>query len=299
MYWGEDLDERLFEGLEDTEIEEGVELPSGISVPITHWSHSSLLSFLRNPLAWYKRYVEKVYDAPSSPAGVIGRSAHVALQHFYGGIKKEGAIDLGLEYLRNVPDFEVNFGKSAKTRRAKKEKRQAMEREYLQAIGFYLEKSPKFDVVGVEIKATTKVDGLLLPVRAVSDLVVKSAVDKKALDIVDHKFVDSFSSLGGQKTLFVIQAIFNYYTVKNMYGKPVKRFILQECRKRKNADGSKQMRRYIIEYDKCKEEFAIFHRLINDATAEISRARLYLPNPSDMFEGENSFDIYRMGLGGQ
>lgn len=295
MYWGDDLDERLFEGLDETEIEEGVELPSGVSVPITHWSYSSLMSFLRNPLAWYKRYVEKVYDTPSSPAGIIGRAAHAALQHFYGGIAKPGAIDLGLEYLRNVPDFEINFGK-AKTKKARKEKRQAMEREYLQAIGFYLEKPPKHDVVGVEVKATTKVEGLLLPVRAVSDLVVRSAVDKKALDIVDHKFVDSFSTLGGQKTLFVIQAIFNYYTVKNMYGKPVKRFILQECRKRRNADGSKQMRRYIIEYKHCKEEFAIFHRLINDATAEISRARLYLPNPSDMFEGENSFDIYRLGL---
>ena len=40
----------------------------------------------------------------------------------------------------------------------------------------------------------------------------------------------------------------------------------------------------------------VFHRLINDATEEISRPRKYLPNPSDMFEGDNSFDIYRLGL---
>ncbi|MBI5456308.1 PD-(D/E)XK nuclease family protein [Candidatus Kaiserbacteria bacterium] len=296
MYWGEDLDERLYEGIEETHIE-GMEIDS--KLPITHWSYSSLMSFLRNPLAWYKRYVEKVYDQPSSPAGIIGRAAHVALQHFYGGIAKEGAIQLGLEYLRDVPDFEVNFGKSAKTKKARKEKRQAMEREYLQAIGFYLEKPPKYDVVGIEVKATTKVAGLPLPIRAISDLIVKSTGSPPAggaLDIVDHKFVDYFSPLGGQKTLFIIQAIFNYYTVKNMYKKPVRRFILQECRKKRNADGSKQMRRYSIEYDNCKEEFKIFHRLINDATAEISRSRLYLPNPSDMFEGENSFDIYRLGL---
>ncbi|TSC85525.1 MAG: hypothetical protein G01um10148_911 [Parcubacteria group bacterium Gr01-1014_8] len=305
MYWGEDLDERLYEGIEETQIE-GVE-PIRAGLPITHWSYSSLMCFLRNPLAWYKRYVEKVYDTPSSPAGIIGRAAHVALQHFYGlpvrdrtqtgGIAKGGAIDLGLEYLRNVPDFEVNFGK-AKTKREKKEKRASMEREYLQAIGFYLEKPPKYNVVAIEEKSTIKVDGLKLPIRAISDLVVRSAVDKKALDIVDHKFVDSFSSLGGQKTLFIIQAIFNYYTVQNTHGKPVRRFILQECRKRRNADGKSQMRRYIIEYAKCKEEFAIFHRLIRDATAEIARERLYLPNPSDMFEGENSFDIYKLGLAG-
>src|SRR3990167_2379651 len=87
--------------------------------PIKHWSHSSLMSFLRNPLAWYKRYVEGVYDTPSSPAGIIGRTGHVALQHFYGGIGKEGAIELGLESLRGVPDFEINFGK-AKSRLAKR-----------------------------------------------------------------------------------------------------------------------------------------------------------------------------------
>ena len=73
--------------------------------PIKHWSHSSLMAFLRNPLAWYKRYVEEIYDTPTSPSGVVGRAGHVALQHFYGGIDKEGAVALGLEYLRNVPDF--------------------------------------------------------------------------------------------------------------------------------------------------------------------------------------------------
>src|SRR5688500_776635 len=97
------------------------------SFPIKHWSYSSLTTYLRNPLAWHKRYVEGVYDIPASPASVIGRAAHVALQHFYGGFPKEAAIDLGLEYLRNVPDFEINFGKNARTKIAKKEKRAQME----------------------------------------------------------------------------------------------------------------------------------------------------------------------------
>lgn len=263
--------------------------------PIKHWSHSSLMAFLRNPLAWYKRYVENIRDTPSNPAGIIGRAAHVALQHFYGGIGKEGATELGLEYLRNVADFEVNFGK-AKSRRAQKEKRAQMERDYLQAVSFYLARAPKHKVIGVEVVATAEVRGLALPLKAVSDLVVESRIEPGALDIVDHKFVDAFSKGRGQKTLFVMQAIFNYYTVRQMYGKEVRRFIVQECKKRKNADGSSQMRRYIIDYSTLGEEFAVFHRLINDATKEIMRERLYLPNPSDMFEGENSFDIYRLGL---
>ena len=93
------------------------------------------MAFLRNPLAWYKRYVEQVYDMPSSPAGIVGRACHTALQHFYGGLKKEDAVALGLEYLRDVPDFEINFGK-ATTKKAKRAKREGMEREYLQGTEF-------------------------------------------------------------------------------------------------------------------------------------------------------------------
>ena len=266
-----------------------------MALPIAHWSHSSLMAFLRNPLAWHKRYVEQVYDIPSTPSGVVGRAAHVALQHYYGGIGKEGAVLLGLEYLRDVPDFEINFGK-AKSRLAQRKKRAAMEREYLQAIGFYLEKPPKHRVVGVEVKATVEVEGLPLPIKAVSDLVVRSKVDSRGLDIIDHKFVDSFSPAGAYKSLFVIQAIFNYYTVKKTYHKPVRRFIVYECKKSRNADGSPQLRRYVIDFRAFRQEFIVFNRLIRDATAALERMEVFLPNPSDMFEGENSLDIYRINV---
>ena len=258
--------------------------------PIAHWSHSSLMAFLRNQLAWYKRYVEKIYDTPSNPASIIGRAGHIALQHYYGGIAKAGAIELGLQYLRSVSDFEINFGKSDPT-----EKRKKMEEEYLQAIGFYLAKPPQYDVLGIEVSGMARVEGLPLPIKAISDLVVVSK-GGRGVDIVDHKFVDSFGKYGDDKTLAMMQAMFNYYTVQQKYGEKVNRFIVHECRKKKNADGSSQMRKYVIEFKKMKEHFAVFHRLLSDATAEIARERVYLPNPSDMFEGENSFELYRLGL---
>lgn len=264
-------------------------------VPIAHWSHSSLMAFLRNPLAWYKNYVERVHDMPFTPASVVGRAAHVAMQHFYSGIDKTGALDLGLEYLRNIPDFEINFG-VAKSKKAQRQKRISMEHEYLQAVNFYLEKPPKHKVVGVEVKAMATVPGLPLPLKAISDLVVESKAQKGALDVIDHKFVDSFSKLGKEKTLFVIQAIFNYYTVQEKYGKPVRRFILYELKKRRNIDGSPQLRRYVIDFQKEKHSFEVFHRLVIDATNHLTHTRHFLPNPSDMFEGENSFDIYRLDL---
>ena len=111
-------------------------------LPIKHWSHSSLMAFLRNPLAWHKRYVEEVFDTPSTPAGVVGRAAHVALQHFYGGLGKDEAIALGLEHLRGVADFEINFGR-AKTASARRAKRQSMEREYLRAVVFSRARPPR------------------------------------------------------------------------------------------------------------------------------------------------------------
>ncbi len=265
------------------------------SLPIKHWSHSSLMSFLRNPLAWHKRYIEQVYDTPSSPASVIGRAAHLALQHFYGGTPKEGAIELGLEYLRDVPDFELSFGK-ARSRAAQKKKRLDMEREYLQAAQFYLARPPRWNVLGVEVKATVDVEGLSLPIKAVSDLVVVSKVDPRGVDIVDHKFVSAWSPTRGDKSLFVLQAIFNYYTVKKTFHKPVRRFIVQECKISRNADGSSQMRRHVIDFRTFREEFIIFNRLIRDATAALMHMKVFLPNPSDMFEGENSFDIYRINL---
>lgn len=264
-------------------------------LPIKHWSHSSLIAYLRNPLAWYKRYVEEVYDTPSTPSSIVGRAAHKALQHFYGGIPKEGAVELGLHHLRDFSDFEIHFGK-ARSKTAKKKRRELIEKEYLRAISFYLEKPPRYNVVGVEVKGTAHVPGLELPLKAISDLVVASRVEKGALDIVDHKFVDAFSPAAAEKFLFVMQAIFNYYVVRQTFGKEVKRFIVHECKKSRNLSGAPQLRRYVIRYDECAGEFELFKRLVNDATQDLTRRTVFLPNPSDMFEGENSLAIYRLGL---
>ncbi len=267
----------------------------GKGAPIKHWSHSSLSAFLRNPLAWYKRYVEEVYDLPANPSSVVGRAGHVALEHFYSGVPKEIAVKKGLEHLRGVADFELNFGKLTSLR-AKKARRKAMEEEYLRAIGYYLAKPPKHAVLGVEVVGVVEVAGLPLPLKAISDLVVESKVEKGAVDIVDHKFVASFSKNGAEKSLFMLQAMFNYYTVRELFQRPVRRFMVYECKKTRNADGRSQLRRYVIDYAECAEDFAVFNRLICDATAEIMRERRYLPNPSDLFDGDHSFLLYRLDL---
>jgi DNA segregation ATPase FtsK/SpoIIIE, S-DNA-T family len=265
------------------------------ALPIEYWSYSSLMSYLRNPLAWYKRYVLKIYDTPRGPAAVVGVAGHAALEHYYTGFTKEQAVALGLEYLRGVPDFEINFG-VAKSKAAMRAKRALMERDYLQAIGFYLARAPRHKVIGAEVKGVAKVKGLPLPVKSVADLVVESKGNPGCLDIVDHKFVDSFSKGKAAKPLFTLQAVFNYYVICALYGKPVKRFIVVECKKSKNKDGRSQLRRYVIDYEKEGETFEVFRRLITDASTDIKKRRAYLPNPSDMFDGEDSYDMYRLRL---
>ena len=267
-----------------------------VQIPISYWSYSSLMSYLRNPLAWYKRYVEKIYDTPRNPASIIGSAGHLALEHFYSDVPKDTAIALGLEYMRAIADFEINFGTLSSTR-AKKEKRQLMEREYERAISYYLARPPRHQVLGVEVKGLAQVPGVPIPVKAISDLVVESRVEKGAVDIVDHKFVDSFSKGGSERPLFAMQAIFNYYTVRELYNRPVRRFVVYECKKRQNKDGKPQLRKHVIDFAHANDAFDVFHRLLADATVEISRTRLFLPNPSDMFEGDNSFDLYRLRLG--
>lgn len=255
--------------------------------PIKHWSYSSLVSYLRNPLAWHKRYVEEIYDTPGTPASVIGRAAHKALEHFYKGAKKQEAIKIGLAYLQQVPDAEINLGKRT---------RENMEREYKQAISFYLTKPPKHKILGVEVKALAYIPQIDIPVKAVSDLVVISDENDEEIDIVDHKFVDSFGSVETDNPMFMIQALFNYYTVLQTFERPVGRFIVYECKKRKNKDGAPQLKRHVIDFRKHEEDFRLFHRLLADATKEIKTRKIFLPNPSDMFDGKNSLDVYRWGL---
>src|SRR5262249_34514842 len=137
--------------------------------PIEYWSHSSLTAYLRNPLAWYKRYVKKIYDAPRTPASIVGTAGHLALEHFYKGVNRDEAVQRGLESIRAIPDFEINFGTRISAK-ARKQKREAMEREYLQAIGFYLARAPRHRVRGVEVRGLAHVPGLPLPVKAISDL---------------------------------------------------------------------------------------------------------------------------------
>lgn len=174
--------------------------------------------------------------------------------------------------------------------------RASMEKEYLQAINFYLARPPRHKVIGAEVRGMATIPGIPIPIKAISDLVVEAKGAPGMLDIVDHKFVDNFNKSRAESLTFRLQALFNYHTITALYNLPVRNFIVYECKKRKNADGKPQLRKHVIKFAECAEEFKVLHRLLSDATKEITRKRAYLPNPGDMFDGEHSFAVYRMNL---
>ena len=52
-----------------------------VRLPIKYWSLSSLMAFLRNPLAWYKRYVENLPRTRHMITPTIERAWHLYLTY--------------------------------------------------------------------------------------------------------------------------------------------------------------------------------------------------------------------------
>lgn len=263
-----------------------------VSYPIEHWTYSSLTLFLRNPHAFKKKFLLRVRDETLKPSTVIGRSAHDALAYFYKGVADESTtIDLGIDYMEKISDIEISYGKTTN--------REKMVKQYMQVMQFYLAESPTYKVIDVEDQHTAPViyngNEFAIPVKAIFDLVVDVSDEhgKDAYDIIDHKFVASYTEPGALDPNKIIQAMTNYYAAWGKYGRPPRAFIARECKKSKNKDGSAQTQNYTIVYDECPQYFTFFIRLLEDATSELMRPdKKFLPNFNDLFDGETTLIEY-------
>lgn len=258
--------------------------------PIAHWSYSSMIEFLRNRLSFKKKYILKIQDNKTGPSAVVGKAYHKALESFYGGQKNRNvAFEVGMAQIENTPDQWIEYGKTGS--------REKILASYAQAMEFYWQEEPEFhEVLAVEKSLTHFIDvngtDLSLPAKAIVDLVTRN--EKKELEIVDHKVVKEYTDAEVDSGERMIQAMFNYHTVKKEFGEAPKRMIFNELKPSKNKDGSPQLQSYIIEFDKHQDFFGIFHQLYNDCTKEVSREDcLFLPNITDMYSGQQSFEDYR------
>lgn len=260
---------------------------------IDYWSYSSMGMFLRNPLAFKKRYILKVYDDISSPTSVVGKACHKALERYYNGMEIHEAIEVGLEQINQTSDSGINYGKTGS--------RQRILDNYNQAINFYFAELPKYhEILGIELGITTKfktIDGqeMPMPAKSFSDLVVRNELGE--IEIIDPKFVASYSDGSLENPVHFLQAMFNYHTVKEHFGEAPARIIFNECKVSKNKDNTPQIQPYTIEFKDMIADFAVFYKLYDGATRLLnSPDMIFLPNPSDLFDGQNSFEIFRSGV---
>lgn len=256
--------------------------------PIDHWSYSSLTLFLRNRLMFKKRYILKIYNEKTGPAAVVGKAGHKALQVYYEGNSVDQAMSAGMEYINGLKDDWIEYGKTGS--------REKIIKDFTQGFNSYIAEAPKYDdIVAVERTITAFVDigddkKLALPAKSVSDLIVRTKGG--VLKIIDHKFVSSFTESETDKALYMIQALFNYHTVKAEYGVAPESMVFMECKISKNKDGGPQIQPYVVDFSKHRHFFNVFYSLYNQVTKEISDPDTqYLPNFTD-FDGDEAFEDY-------
>lgn len=275
-------------------------------MPIDHWSHSSLSLLLRNPLAFKKKYMLKIYDNVMSPSGVVGQACHKAVESYLNNGGVQNAIDVGMEHINSVGDISIDFGKTGS--------REKMLKDYTAGVNFYFEEMPdwnKRDIVMVEGRMTEVIhdesgNEMPLPAKCFVDVLWKSTksevfADRKykkgSVFIEDHKFVRSFSDPTETDPTRLRQAFFNLLIAREKLGNEPAAVLFHETKLSKNKNGDPQSQYYVVDFDEMRQELPAFFQLYIDCTKYVmNEDTIYLPNPSDMFDGKDAWLSYRNNL---
>lgn len=263
---------------------------------IDYWSYSSMSALLSNPLNFKKKYILKVYDDPMSPSGVVGTACHKVAEAYFGNGKSEQeAIQAGYDYIDSISHTEIDYGKTGSKEKILK--------DFDQATRFFFEELPQYhEILGVEYSITTEIttiDGntLPLPAKAKIDLISKNKLGE--IEIIDWKFTRGYTDPSVTDFGKFLQAMFDYHIVLAKFGEAPARVIFREVKISKNKDNTPQIQDYVIDFKEgtIYGDFATFYKLYNDTTKYVSSpTSIYLPNPNDYFNGQNSFDSFRLGI---
>jgi energy-coupling factor transporter ATP-binding protein EcfA2 len=263
---------------------------------IDYWSYSSMSALLSNPLNFKKKYILKVYDDPMSPSGVVGTACHKVAEAYFGNGKSEQeSIQAGYDYIDSISHTEIDYGKTGSKEKILK--------DFDQATRFFFEELPQYhEILGVEYSITTEIttiDGntLPLPAKAKIDLISKNKLGE--IEIIDWKFTRGYTDPSVTDFGKFLQAMFDYHIVLAKFGEAPARVIFREVKISKNKDNTPQIQDYVIDFKEgtIYGDFATFYKLYNDTTKYVSSpTSIYLPNPNDYFNGQNSFDSFRLGI---
>lgn len=265
-------------------------------------SFSAVREYLGNPWRFYLIYVRKERVFTDSPATLVGKAFHKALELYYGSVdyrSEEGkkiAIEAGLTIIRQAA-AQVDWGVTGSLEKAEKDALQTIEHYF--AADPYYEKRPSPDplevVVGEELQTETimsaRVSGIKLPIKVVADL-----IRKNEKQIIDFKKVSSLTKCDNFETLpgvYKLQALFNKWGYEGTFGHAPSSMVFHEVKTSVNRDKSPQVNRIRIdftssEWKDCEKKLK---KLVQQVVRDVTRKnRVWLPNIADQMAGEDSFN---------
>lgn len=273
-----------------------------ITMPVDRLSYSSMTQLLRNPIIFKMKYILGIYDSKTGVSGMVGKACHEALKLYYSGNKnmpvsadpvlaRGEAMQFGLEYLANQNDNYIEYGKTGT--------REQMLKTYTQAMNFYFSEEPEYnEILFCEEKMTTEAktiydEVLPLPITGSADLVHRTV--NGDVEIIDTKFVKTFTDYDTEDYVKIVQGEFMFHLLKGATGIEAKRMIFREVKTSENKDGTPQVRDWAIPFNH-EPYHIIFYNLFKDCVKYLSNDPVFLPNLSDMFDGEQAGLIYAQGL---
>lgn len=266
-----------------------------IQLPIDRLSYSSFMQLLRNPLIFKMKYILNIYDNPSGVSAMIGKACHAALEYRYTDRQQpiDEVIKVGMDYLVETSDAYIDYGKTGS--------REQMLKDYHKTMQFYFAEEPNYHkIISVEEKWESEVktidgDSLSLPMTGKADLVHQYTDNPEDVEIIDTKFTTKFTDFESEDYVKIIQSMFMYHLLLATKGIKAKRMVFRELKRSKNEDGSPQMRDWVVPFDHMPY-FVIFYNLYKDVVKYLTNDPIFLPNLSDLFDGEQAGLLYSQGL---
>lgn len=261
-----------------------------MSFPIEHLSYSSLSLLCSNPWLFRKKYILGLFDMRTSPSAMIGSAAH----RYAETRLKNGSIDEAYSQALSVIDSynpnEIEWGSFT---------REKIEGELKTSTASWEMYKPQLDgykVINTEVShiASPKIEGVSfpLPLKAVTDLVLESP--QGDIHIVDWKFTRSFTNAQIPQPNKIVQSIFNYYTIADLYKAPVY-FDFVELKRSASKTGN-QSNVIRIDYHLYGEYFLYFIELYSRVLTQLMSPDFqYLPNFMGM-DAKQTWDDFVLSI---
>lgn len=277
-------------------------------MPVSKLSYSSLTQLLRNPIIFKMKEILGVYDTKLGVSGVIGSAVHEALKLYYGGNKdipvsadpieaRGEARQFGLDYIAKQNDEYIDYGKTGS--------KESILAGYTKALDFYFAEEPQYHkILACETRLEGEMKSLhgdILPLPGVGkpDLVVENR--DGSVDVIDFKVKEKFTDYDEEDGIKIIQAMFLKRLIYSAMGIKPRRVIFREIKRTENkvdeVTGKRppQIRDWVVPCDHEPYDI-IFDNLYKDVVKFLSNDPVFLPNLSDMFDGEHAWTIYSQGL---